>query len=81
MIVDVETNLVQDYWSWQAGLAASSFTTLMWRYLYERRTRHPIFSLVVACHITVCVQEISQLLQHRQGVNQRWDIHFLAKHF
>jgi len=30
MVVDVETNLVQDYWSWQAGLAASSFTTLMW---------------------------------------------------
>lgn len=30
MVVDVETNLVQDYWSWQAGLAASSLTTLMW---------------------------------------------------
>lgn len=29
MLVDVETNLAQDYWSWQAGLAASSFFTLM----------------------------------------------------
>ena len=81
MVVDVETNLVQDYWSWQAGFGCQLFFYTHLVTLVRAACMPLALLLFDANRVTVGVQEVTQLLQYWQGVNQRWHIHFLAKHF